>query len=169
MTKAYFTGSCGHRGHVIARSAHAAERWAATKEGKDLCPSCWGKDQAVQRAAAIADRKEAVKGMIEEQKSMNLPGITGTPKQVNWAQYIRAEKISQYMKAKRAAEGKAAALRSEGHIEMAEKIELSIFEMERHFETLLSINIAATWIHYRDTHVKDILMYAARLGKLSHI
>lgn len=67
------------------READSWEEWAVNTF--DTCPECEHEENA-KRAAAIA----------EEAKANGLPALTGTPKQVVWAEQLRSTKMEEFQK-----------------------------------------------------------------------
>lgn len=77
---------CGHaRLHDLFGKGAERERklaWLATVD----CPDCY-------RAAKEAEKTAKNEAAAKENKEAGLPELTGTPKQVAWAETIRGEKI----------------------------------------------------------------------------
>ena len=75
--------SCGHEGTVelFGKSADR-ERKIAYFEKHGVCSECY----KMQQAAAVAEKTAA----------WELPELTGTPKQIAWAERIRAEVFDKY-------------------------------------------------------------------------
>lgn len=88
MAQYTVTHTCGHNHvHQIYGSNSKGQRdnkiaWLATT----LCPKCYREQQDAKNAAANAKAADA-------NKSAGLPELTGTPKQVAWAESIRAKQI----------------------------------------------------------------------------
>ena len=87
---AYYSGtfSCGHEGRVDIIGPSKDREWKRERAFSGLCPECYRKFKAEQREAA--NEKAA-----EESKEMSLPELTGTEKQVTWANTIRVEFINK--------------------------------------------------------------------------
>jgi hypothetical protein len=87
------TYQCGCEGRVQLcgpnRSRQSRLKWL---EDNHICPECFEKQRAREREEALAKSKkegeEAIK--ILKEKNSNLPPLTGTEKQVPWAEQIRA-------------------------------------------------------------------------------
>jgi len=79
------TYSCGHTG-TVELFGKASDREAKIKwyETKAICPDCY-------KAAKLAEEKEI-------ESSHDLPELTGSEKQVSWAQSIRAKKMDDFDK-----------------------------------------------------------------------
>jgi hypothetical protein len=84
MAKANFTYACGHEGSVVERNRRAADRRAAYLASQD----CWECQKAAQSKAAA-----------EAAQQQGLPALTGTPKQIAWAESIRQQTLAELEKA----------------------------------------------------------------------
>jgi len=89
---AYYSGtfSCGHEGRVDIIGPGKDREWKRERAFSGLCPECYRKFKAEQREAA--NEKAA-----EESKEMSLPELTGTEKQVAWANTIRVEYLNKIL------------------------------------------------------------------------
>lgn len=77
---------CGHSHQVQLYGPNAGrESKAAWLEGRE-CPECYSARTAAERAAATEAAKAA---------NADLPALIGSPKQIAWAETIRAEKVAQ--------------------------------------------------------------------------
>lgn len=85
MARAYFScSSCGTRVEVSGHNRRDADRVAAWKEkNEEVCSDCWKKRQDAEHSAAASINAGA-----------GLPELTGSEKQVLWAEGIRAQKIA---------------------------------------------------------------------------
>lgn len=82
MSKYQITRACGHEETIqIVGPTKDRDRKVAFEESK-LCYDCWKARQAEERAA------EAAKAAVEAQTS-GLPTLTGSEKQIAWAETIR--------------------------------------------------------------------------------
>lgn len=82
MAKYEITRTCGHTETIqISGPVAGRDRQADYESGK-LCYGCYKAEQARQRAASQAAAESA--------KSSGLPALTGSEKQVAWAETIRA-------------------------------------------------------------------------------
>ena len=83
MAKYQITRACGHTETVqIAGAVAGRDRQAAYESGK-LCYECYKAEQAKQRAAESRVAADSA-------KSSGLPSLTGSEKQIAWAETIRA-------------------------------------------------------------------------------
>jgi hypothetical protein len=89
MAKATFKcAECGDSVTVSGSNRSDADRLAEYRAASGaLCSECWAKAQAEQRAQ---DSQKAA----EEAAQIGLPVLTGTEKQVAWAETIRKERLS---------------------------------------------------------------------------
>lgn len=83
--------SCGHDGRVNVIGPGKDRQWKIDREFSGLCPECYKKEQAEKRANANA---EAAKKSAE----MELPELTGTEKQIAWANTLRVSFIERINK-----------------------------------------------------------------------
>lgn len=74
------THKCGHKETVKIKNTDdiLEHLWLIHAEETKLCPSCW---------------KKEVKEKAKEAKKSGLPALTGSAKQKEWAEIIRAEKL----------------------------------------------------------------------------
>lgn len=88
MAKYDVTYTCGHTGVIQLIGPHSQREWKLERENGRLCPDCYADDLRVKRetenakAAAIAREQE-------------LPALTGTAKQIAWAETIRQSFIAR--------------------------------------------------------------------------
>lgn len=80
--------SCGHEGTVNIVGPTKDRQWKIDREFSGLCPDCYRKQIEKERAA----KNEAAERESEE---MELPELSGTPKQISWANTIRVEIIKE--------------------------------------------------------------------------
>ena len=87
MAKCKVTYSCGHEG-VLQLHGRMAERERRIKwyEERGLCPECYS-------AKAERERQEATDRAVQAVAGLCLPTLTGTPRQVAWAEVIRARAV----------------------------------------------------------------------------
>lgn len=76
------TYSCGHEGRVNIIGPQKDRPWKIEHEFQKLCPDCYKKERA-----------EKAKAAEEESKEMELPELSGSEKQVAWANTIRIDFI----------------------------------------------------------------------------
>jgi hypothetical protein len=89
----YGTYGCGHEGRVNIIGKVKDRQWKADREFEKLCPECWEKEK--QRRFEEENRRAAT-----EAAEMGLPELTGTEKQVAWANTLRQkwiEKAEEYI------------------------------------------------------------------------
>lgn len=88
MAKYGVTHSCGHEVvHQIYgphKGRDSKVEWLSSRP----CTDCWRKEQDEQRAAASAKAAEA-------NQAKGLPALTGSAKQIAWAESIRASAIAK--------------------------------------------------------------------------
>jgi hypothetical protein len=85
------THSCGHeQTHQLFGKHSERDNKVSWLEGT-LCTDCRKEEQAQQR-------KEASEKASSEAKEIGLPALTGSDKQIAWAEALRAEIISQLPK-----------------------------------------------------------------------
>ena len=73
------TYACGHEGREQFYGKHKDREWAVQKHFEKVCPECW-------KAECERKSKEAA----EKNKALALPALKGSPKQIAWAESIRA-------------------------------------------------------------------------------
>ena len=84
----YGTYACGHEGRENIVGPTKNRQWIADRKFEGLCYECYQTKLEEEREAA---NKEAA----EKAKEMELPELTGTEKQVAWANTIRQEMIKK--------------------------------------------------------------------------
>ncbi|WP_142415388.1 hypothetical protein [Hathewaya massiliensis] len=87
----YGTFSCGHEGRVDIIGPVKDREWKKENAFSKMCPDCYEKYLQQER-----ERKQLE--AEEKAKEMELPDLTGTPKQVAWANTIRQEFIDKVNK-----------------------------------------------------------------------
>lgn len=88
MAKQDFTYACGHGGWTDLRGPQKGREWKLRRLEGEMCPACWG---AARIAAAKAEGAAAVAKVAASGAAW--PALTGTEKQVAWAEQIRARAI----------------------------------------------------------------------------
>ncbi len=84
MSKYSITRSCGHEETIqIYGPVRDRDRKAEYEAGK-MCYECYKSEQAKQRAAESVQAAESA-------KTLGLPQLTGSEKQIAWAESIRAK------------------------------------------------------------------------------
>lgn len=90
MAKATAICTCKYCGgkfekSAIKRNSREADSWKVwAAQTFDICPACEDKQQA-EKTARLA----------EEAKASGLPELTGSPKQIAWAEQIRADQVKK--------------------------------------------------------------------------
>lgn len=80
MARSRFTYDCGHSGEVSGRNRRDADNYAARKS-QEKCRECITAERATEAAATT--------------EALALPALTGTPKQINWANQLRLAALEQ--------------------------------------------------------------------------
>lgn len=89
MAKYQVTMACGHTVEIQLYGKESdRDKKIAWLEKHGLCTEC-------QKAAKAAEHAEATAKAAEKAMAENLPELTGTEKQINWALTIRAEKLAE--------------------------------------------------------------------------
>lgn len=89
MAKYQVTMACGHNVEIQLYGKESdRDKKIAWLEKHGLCTEC-------QKAAKAAEHAEATAKAAEKAMAENLPELTGTEKQINWALTIRAEKLAE--------------------------------------------------------------------------
>ena len=95
MAKAtYKCAKCGELEYVVERNRAMADRKAAWLEKEGAC--C----DACRKAAFAAEHAAKVAAAEADPKNAALPALTGSPKQVAWAQALRLEAIPRIEQAR---------------------------------------------------------------------
>ena len=81
--------SCGHAGTVNIVGPTKDRQWKVDREFSGLCPECFKK---AKQEKMEKEREEAA----AKSKEMELPELTGTEKQIVWANVIRVRVIKEY-------------------------------------------------------------------------
>ncbi|WP_297425794.1 hypothetical protein [Clostridium sp.] len=87
----YGTFSCGHEGRVNIIGPTKDRQWKADKRFSGMCEECYLKHLEEEN-----ERKN--KEALAAAKEMELPNLTGTEKQITWANTIRVELIEKLQK-----------------------------------------------------------------------
>lgn len=88
MAKYDITYSCGHEGRVNLIGPVKQREWKLECEAEKLCPECY-------QAKLQAEREAANKAAAEAAKEMELHELTGTEKQIVWANTLRQTMIQK--------------------------------------------------------------------------
>ena len=82
MAQYGITRSCGHRETVRVGGPTRQRPYLLQREEERLCRACWDERAAVERAAATAAAAAVA-------AAQGLPALTGSPKQIAWAESLR--------------------------------------------------------------------------------
>lgn len=85
------TYSCGHEGKTNIVGPTKDRQWKADRHFEGLCPECYEKARQERIEKENADAKE-------KSAEMELPELTGTEKQVAWANTLRLKAIEECKK-----------------------------------------------------------------------
>jgi hypothetical protein len=85
----YGTYSCGHDGREDIVGPTKNRQWIADRKFEGLCYECY-------QAKLEADREAANREALEKAREMELPELTGTEKQVAWANTLRQQVIERF-------------------------------------------------------------------------
>ncbi len=83
MAKYQITHACGHTETVALFGKQKDRDWQIKKMESEICQECWHNQQIE------ADKKAA-----EQNAALGLPELTGSEKQILWAEKIRADKLA---------------------------------------------------------------------------
>lgn len=83
MAKYTITHSCGHTATLQLFGKTSQRQWHIDKAESDICSDCWKEKQIEMDKKAAQANSEA-----------GLQGLTGTEKQILWAEKIRADKLA---------------------------------------------------------------------------
>lgn len=156
MAKYTIRRSCGHTETVqIYGKVSERDGKAAWEEGR-LCMECYKAEQAAKREQASKEADSAA-------KALELPALSGSEKQVSWAQTIRAKMIEE---AKKIEEKSVAMLNQidSGNIPATatqEAINKAKKELQGNIDAVkrLKDTSSAKWfIDNRDTHINQIII-----------
>lgn len=161
MSWYYGTYSCGHEGRVGINGPTKDRQRKADLRFSGLCPECYKKEQEEKRAKENAEA-------AEKSAEMELPELTGTEKQVSWANNIRLkiiENLTEYL-------NKLEKYMVKNGLEFAPNTEITIEELHNAFDWfMISKTEARYWIDIRQAGVKfgDIVNeYRAHLDDEIH-
>ncbi len=87
MAKYEVTYTCGHTDTIELFGRMKDREWRLEREKDKLCPECWKKQLEEDRAKENAEAAEA-------NKTLGLPELEGTEKQIPWAESIRQQILS---------------------------------------------------------------------------
>jgi len=151
MSWYYGTYSCGHEGRTNIVGKTKDREWKAERHFEGLCTECWEIEK--QRKFDEANAKAAA-----EAAEYGLPDLTGTEKQVAWANTLRQNWISEAEKWIVYSEGRLDRGRFKNHPEEAEQLKKGIAAMKVAMEArLLEEASARFWIDNRHETVNGFL------------
>lgn len=78
------TYACGHEGRKQFYGSHKEREYAVKTHFEKVCPDCWKAECAKRNEEAAAKNKDAA-----------LPALTGSEKQIAWAESIRAKLVGK--------------------------------------------------------------------------
>ena len=91
MAKYYGTHTCGHAGVTNIIGPTKNRQWIADKHFEKLCSECYEEHRLAEIAKENAEAEQKA-------KEMELPVLTGTEKQVSWANTLRQNLIDKVEK-----------------------------------------------------------------------
>lgn len=142
MSKYTITHSCGHdETHQLQGKVNSRERKAEWLKSQP-CTAC-------RKAAEAADRAEANAKAAEANAAAGLPELTGSPKQIAWAETIRAQQIADADSTISTMEGNMSKA-PEGQAEIAEKL---LDAAKAIYQEIKGQAEASWWIDRRDSKI----------------
>jgi len=147
--------ACGHDGEEqLYSKGTARESYIQWAEGSKICPECWAEKKAAERAAENAKAAEG-------NQATGLPSLIGTPKQISWAETIRAKALSAPGNAIREdAEALIAARPADQH----KMLRRGLSAMQAARKELEANTSAKWWIEHR-AEIYPIEMYVLEAGR----
>ena len=91
MAKYYGTHTCGHEGVTNVTGPSKNRQWIVDKHFERLCSACYEEHLVAERARINAEAEKKA-------KEMELPILTGSDKQVQWANTLRQNLIDEVEK-----------------------------------------------------------------------
>lgn len=145
MAKTTINHSCGHS-QVVELYGPLAERERKIEwlEREGLCTACY-------RAAKDRERIEAAGKAADANQADCLPALEGTPKQIAWAEQIRAKVIPDIDKMV------GNGLQKLSEREIPEGTEWQIGVITKWHDQIRARNQASWWIERRDCTAQDLL------------
>lgn len=151
--------TCGHAGTVNITGPTKDRQWRIDREFSGLCPECLKK---VKQEKMEQERAEAA----EKSAELELPELTGSEKQVAWANVIRMKVIEGYEKELESYHKRRERKANEGVIEeyMYKHLEITEEEFVKCFNFALNtITDSKFWIDNREK--ADVVLRTFRKGK----
>lgn len=144
----YGTYSCGHEGRVDIVGPGKDREWKKERIFSGLCPECYEKQLKESRNAENAASQKAA-------AEMELPELSGSPKQVDWANTLRVktiEKLSSGMKKFRDSGFDTTKILVNG-----KAVSVSLADMVEMVEILTWKSEAKYWIDRRNCNISFLL------------
>ena len=88
MSKYTITRQCGHQETIQIYGKHSGRDNQAEHESTKLCLDCYKAEQEAKRAESSANASK-------EAEAKGLPALTGSEKQIAWAETIRAAAMAE--------------------------------------------------------------------------
>lgn len=149
----YGTYGCGHEGRVNIIGPGKDREWKKERAFSGLCPECYRKKVEEERATKNEESEK-------EAEEMELPELSGSPKQVAWANTIRVEFIKKFS-------DKIAQTISKGKkfvriVEFGECVTYKLSDLQEIEKILMNKTEARFWIDHRNY---TLLMYVKEAYK----
>ena len=137
MSKYTIKRACGHTEYInIGGKVSERDRLAKSEERK-MCYDCY-------KAKQIADRELATKDAVVAAVKSGLPALTGSEKQIAWAETIRSNIIRNLDRiVAQASENKASLA-----VDLEDALKVAI-------ATIKAVDSAKWWIDHRDSYLVD--------------
>lgn len=130
------------------------EKWAS--ENITLCPDCFKEQQRkIEKEKKAAETAEFI-------TAYNLPTLSGTPKQIKWAEEIRISKIKSLSPR---LEKRISAFKDSG---ATDKYNAAVEDKELFSWLLSTATDASEWIEFRDNFSEMIKVYKNKKEELQH-
>lgn len=165
MAKYQVNFTCGHTETVQLFGKHTErERWIEWAERNKVCPECYEKQKE-------ETRQEATKQAAAEAIENGLPSLTGSEKQIAWAERIRVEKISKIEESLAQLDSNQKKIEEAGKLSEAEaKVKADGFESLADFRDcihaaandIMGTASAHFWIEIRGTKMGQFLIETAK-------
>lgn len=138
MAKYTINYACGHTGtEQLYGPGKGRESYVEWAEANKLCPECW-------QAKRDAERESANQAAAESNASAGLPALTGSDKQIAWAESIRKPVAETLLRLDGLSRDHAAAhLSEQARGEVRDAVALIVSEVLGHTD-------ARWWIDHRD-------------------
>lgn len=149
MSKHKITYACGHSDDVQIYGPYSGRDAQAERLAQKLCPACYQAKLAAERAAESA-------AAAEQAKSSGLPSLTGSAKQIAWAESIRAKAAAQLAELSAKLDA-APATANHAAIAIAREI----------ISSTLAQTDARAWIDSRDTNCDQHWLSAQTKAKMA--